>query len=365
MMKKIYGLILFMIAGAMVSIAQPTLTQANFVHNIGDSTHYFLADTNTTTLNPTIGANVVFDYTTVKSIQLDQTDLYLDPAGTPGAADFPTADYAEKTNLADTNYIYSQSDNDSLFTIGFIADISGFGTVTAEYNNDAEAVMRFPFNYGDNYVDNYSGVFSTLYLGVIPVSTPAAGNVSVNADAWGRLELPYSVSFDSVLRVTRIEHVVTDPIVIPPPASTTIDPLTIDAIVVSYYKPSESKSPIMSFIEGSYSQNGSIVASNKTIISQYPLVVGIEEHDLAKSVSLYPNPVSKGNSTLSFNMEATADAQIQLMNNLGQKVKDVYRGKLNTGLNTFNLETETLSSGVYFVNILLEDGKITKKLIVE
>lgn len=364
-MKKLYTLFTLLVIGVLTVMAQPTLTQANFVHNIGESTFYYLADTNTTTLNPTLGANVIFDYTTVDALGISQTDFYVDPASTVGAADFPTADYCEKTNLGDTNFIYSKSNVDSLFTVGFIADITGFGVVTAKYNLDPETVMKFPFNYGDFYTDNYSGTFDVNYSG-IPVSTNGEGNVAVAADAWGRLDLPFATSFDSVIRIRRVEHAVTDTIFIPFPFNLEILPITIDAIVVSYYKPSHGKSPILSFIEGTYQQDGTVIASNKTIACQYPLLAtDVKEYELSKSLNLYPNPTQNGQSVLSFNIENTATAKVELLSNLGQTISTIYQGQVNAGVNKFDINTSSLSSGVYFVNILLDNAKITRKLIVE
>jgi hypothetical protein len=364
-MKKLYALFSFLVIGAVTAVAQPTLTQTNFVHNIGESTFYYLADTNTTTLNPTMGPNVIFDYTTVDALGVSQTDFYVDPSTTPGAADFLTADYCEKTNLGDTNFIYSRSNIDSLYTIGFIADITGFGVVTAKYDADPETVMKFPFNYGDFYTDNYAGTFDVVYSGV-PVSTNGQGTVTVAADAWGRLDLPYATSFDSVIRIRRVEHAVTDTIFIPFPFNTEILPITIDAIVVSYYKPSHGKSPILSFIEGTYQQDGAVIASNKTIASQYPLLpTNINEYELSNSLNLYPNPTQNGQSVLSFNIENTANAKVELLNNLGQTITQVYQGQVNAGLNKFEINTTKLSAGVYFVNLLLDNTKVTKKLIVE
>jgi hypothetical protein len=364
-MKKLYTLFSFLVIGAATAIAQPTLTQANFVHNIGESTFYYLADTNTTTLNPTLGPNVVFDYTTVDAIGISQTDFYVDPTSTVGASDFPTADYCEKTNLGDTNFIYSKSNIDSLYTIGFIADITGFGVVTAKYDEDPETVMKFPFNYGDFYTDDYSGTFFVNYSG-IPVSTNGQGNVLVASDAWGRLDLPFATSFDSVIRVRRVEHAVTDTIFIPFPFNLEILPITIDAIMVSYYKPSHGKSPILSFVEGTYQQDGVVIASNKTIACQYPLLAtDVKEYELSKSLSLYPNPTQNGQSVLSFKVENTAKGKVELLNNLGQTITQVYQGQVNAGLNKFDINTANLSSGIYFVNVLLDNTKITRKLIVE
>ncbi len=363
-MKKNYFLLICLFTISLFAVAQPTLTQANFIGSIGDSTLYYAADTNTTTVDPTIGANVIFDYDSIISLNLTQTNYILDPTGTPGASDFPSADFAEKASSSNTNYVYSKIFTDSLANIGFIADITGFGEVTATYD-DPEVIMKFPFNYGDSYTNAYSGTFSTLFNGFIPVTTNGAGSVTVEADAWGTLLLPNAVMIDSVIRVKRVEQVITDAIIIPPPFSQTIDPLTIDATVISYYKPSESKAAIMSFIEGAYSQNGSVVASNKTIISQYPLVIGVKEYELANEVKLYPNPSANGTTTLSFKLKNASTVSIQLLNNLGQLVENVYSGKLPSGTNRYDISTAQFSRGVYFVNILVDDAKMTQKLIVE
>lgn len=365
-MKKIYLLFIFVFSGVVASIAQPTLTQANFVHTIGESTFYYLADTNTTTLNPTLGPNVVFDYTNVLSLGISQTDYYVDPSTTPGAASFPTADYCEKTNLGDTNFIYSKSNIDSLFTIGFIADINGFGVVTAKYDQDPETVMKFPFNYGNFYTDDYSGTFDVNYSG-IPVSTQGVGDVTVAADAWGRLDLPFATSFDSVIRIRRVEHAVTDTIFIPFPFNLEILPITIDAIVVSYYKPSHGKSPILSFIEGTYQQDGAVIASNKTIACQYPLLpTDVKTYEFSKSINLYPNPSVEGNTQLTLNIDKSERVKVEVLNNLGQRMFTSYDGLLNAGLNTLNISTTSLNSGVYFVNITLDNNsRISKKLIIQ
>ena len=115
-------------------------------------------------------------------------------------------------------------------------------------------------------------------------------------------------------------------------------------------------------------QDGAIIASNKTIACQYPLIVttiSVDEHLLSNSLNLYPNPVRNGQSVLSFDLDKAATAKVEVLNNLGQTIAQVYQGQLSSGVNKFEINTANLSAGVYFVNILLNDTKVTKKLIVE
>lgn len=359
MSKKLYFLFIFSVILSTNIIAQPILTQTNFSYNYPDSVIYFIADS-LSVLDTTIGANVIFDYTKLRGYGLKQTGYYVDPASTPSASDFPTANMAENTDATPQNFVYTLSSADSVTNLGFVANVIGFGLTTGKYNVDPEAIMRFPFTYGDSYTDNYAGSFSAN-----SINTDATGSVSITADAWGRLVFSTTLAFDSVLRVTRVENTVTDTIVLFPFPN--IAPLTVSATIINYYKPSVSKAPILSFVEGSYSQDGSVVQSNKTVVSQYPMaVVSVEEIKLLNSIELYPNPSINNKTTLSLDIENSKKVKIDLLNSLGQIVFEVTNSNLISGKNKFEINTNKLSSGIYFVAITLENNiKIAKKLIIE
>ena len=362
-MKKIYSIFFLSVVSYLTAIAQPLLNQNNFTYNYPDSVVYFIADSNSV-LNDTIGADVIFDYTQLRGYGLNQTGYYVDPATTPEGASFPTANMAENTDATPQNFIYTLNSVDSVTNIGFVADITGFVLTTGKYDVDPEAIMRFPFTFGDNYTDNYAGSFSVdagVPFGV--VSTNATGSVSINADAWGKLIFSSILSFDSVLRVTRIENTVTDSINM----GITIPAITVNATIINYYKPSVSKAPILSFVEGSYSQNGGVIQSNKTIVSQYPMAfVSVEEIKLLTNMELYPNPVTNNSTTLTLNLEKPTKIKVELLNTLGQSVLKVADTHLISGKNKIQINTSKLSSGVYFVAIEI-DGKVkgAKKIIIE
>lgn len=87
--------------------------------------------------------------------------------------------------------------------------------------------------------------------------------------------------------------------------------------------------------------------------------IGIDEVSLENKISMYPNPthdvvtfVSNGNSPIN---------GIEIYNTTGSLIRN------NVGLNTKNypINTTEFSPGIYIVNILMEEGMITRKLIIQ
>jgi len=362
-MKKIY-LSLFTILGlATITIAQPTITSTNFTPSIGDSQLYNVADTNSV-LDNTTGANVTFNYTGLAGYGQSQTQHIVDPATTFYASDFPGATTADTTDGSAINTNYSQLfSTDSITKSGIVANVTTYGTVVVKYNQDPEITMKFPFNYGDNYTDNYAGLFTIVAYGQ---TTNGSGTTTVDADAWGTLDLPFGVSIDSVLRVKTTENLVTDTIVIPLPPITIL-PVVISAEYINYYKPSISKYPLLSFINGTYTQDNNTLDSSRVIISQYPIasLTSIEEKASEINVELFPNPSNNGLTTLSFELENSTAVTIEILNAVGQSVKQLFSGNLAQGENNLKIKTSDLSKGLYFVNINIDNKITTTKLLIE
>lgn len=96
-------------------------------------------------------------------------------------------------------------------------------------------------------------------------------------------------------------------------------------------------------------------------------VVGIDDvESFRNSISLYPNPVTDGMVKLDFLLgNEVEEASIFLTDILGQRVKDLYNGSLNAEPYQFNIPTDELSSGVYFLSIQAGNKNVTKKMIVK
>jgi len=356
-MKKIYLSVVALFCFGIIAFAQPTLTQANFIPAIGTSQLYYVADTNTI-LDNTAGANVVFDYSMMHGYGQSQTQYFIDPTTTPNTGDFPSATFTDTTDNFAVNMKYNQDFTDSLDLIGLVLEINSFGTVVGKYDADPETVMKFPFNYGDSYTDSYGGQFTSP-----SVSLPTNGNgtVTVNADAWGTLKLPITPQIDSVLRVVRVENLLTDTIFLQP-LFPNILPIPINATQISYYKPSISKNPLLSYIITDVNGDTTI-----NVISQFPMnFVGINESNGNNfGLSLYPNPSNKDYSMLSFDLENSALVKINLINQLGQNISSVFNGNMPLGKHQIKIKTSNLSDGLYILNANIGGKIISQKLIVQ
>ena len=78
---------------------------------------------------------------------------------------------------------------------------------------------------------------------------------------------------------------------------------------------------------------------------------------------LYPNPASH-HSTLKINLKENLKVQVKLFDTIGSELFEMnFNG--STGENNFAIDTKQLKTGIYFVNVNIQDISLTKKLIVE
>jgi len=84
------------------------------------------------------------------------------------------------------------------------------------------------------------------------------------------------------------------------------------------------------------------------------------------NVQLYPT-IAEESTRLDLNLKPSSlQVNIQLFNQTGQKVQEIFQGTLREGNRSLNIETNRLDAGIYFVNIRTADGAIlTKKFIVQ
>jgi hypothetical protein len=50
---------------------------------------------------------------------------------------------------------------------------------------------------------------------------------------------------------------------------------------------------------------------------------------------------------------------------MGQQVMEINKGLGNTGNNYINIDASNLPAGVYFYTVKVDNGSVTKKMIVE
>lgn len=79
---------------------------------------------------------------------------------------------------------------------------------------------------------------------------------------------------------------------------------------------------------------------------------------------LFPNPANAITCLQLDLSHAVAQAQLRLFDVLGRPVQELYRGSLAAGEQRFFLQAQDLAPGSYWVEILLDEQRLTKKLVV-
>ncbi len=107
----------------------------------------------------------------------------------------------------------------------------------------------------------------------------------------------------------------------------------------------------------------------KLSIAMIPIVsgscnpTGINQYDLNQSINLYPNPLSSGSDLyLTIALPEVKNVNIEVINVLGQIV--LSRKETINQISVIPIEINTLTNGVYFVNVNDGNQKVTRKLII-
>jgi hypothetical protein len=104
-----------------------------------------------------------------------------------------------------------------------------------------------------------------------------------------------------------------------------------------------------------------------TIPFETGLSVAITTVNIQKTtLQIYPNPIRNNKSlTMELTSEGVSKAQISIFNSLGQEVMFGQSIELVDGLNKSQLDVQSLSAGLYLIQVKTKEGIQSKKLIVE
>jgi type IX secretion system substrate protein len=106
------------------------------------------------------------------------------------------------------------------------------------------------------------------------------------------------------------------------------------------------------------SANGNMIFSKEKLSSTS---ITDQKRNETALLSVYPNPSSNGNTTIIY--DSSTPALLQIYDITG---KSIFSEKLmNTGLNTYTLNTEPFNSGIYIVAMETEGKLIRTKLIIQ
>ena len=104
---------------------------------------------------------------------------------------------------------------------------------------------------------------------------------------------------------------------------------------------------------------------NSSVANLNTFLVGLNENDAAplNSISIYPNP-SASATMLLIDLRKNAIVTIEIKNVLGATVQRNELGVLSFGQNRVDINTHTLTAGIYMVSVLINNQTITKKLVI-
>ena len=110
---------------------------------------------------------------------------------------------------------------------------------------------------------------------------------------------------------------------------------------------------------GNYSGSFATASSPEVIAMSYNQTTGLLSFSNKENsrFSIYPNPAT---NRFSINGDLTKDAWVQILNYNGQLVKKIDQLNVSSQINISNL-----TSGIYFVNILMNNTISTQKLIIQ
>lgn len=89
---------------------------------------------------------------------------------------------------------------------------------------------------------------------------------------------------------------------------------------------------------------------------------GIAENAVASNVNLYPNPATGRDIKLDVTLQQPENVEVTIVNAIGQVISSVNKGKLDSGVNTLNLNLEGQTKGIYFVKVTIGNKVVTKTL---
>lgn len=338
-------LLIVLFLSSFAALAQsPSLTSSNIL-SIGDTYTYHVADSNAANLDGVTGANVTWDYSTLKGYTNTLDENILDASTTAQASSFTSSSITDE--LQGNLMIYSSMTADSSFSQGYFFNDATLGDVVAKFSTDEMKLMQYPFTFGDQISDTHSGTMTVPGLVQLPLNY--SGSIEVTADGYGTLLLGGN-TYNNVLRVKTTENSLAQTII--------AGDILLNRVQYFYYQPGSQNFPVLMHISLTVGTNSASVVYSKDLLP--PL--SVTNLSATTNINVYPNPV-KDQMNISIDSKEAFNGRLSIRNILGQEIIRT-NANINIGENQLELDASKLNAGVYLVNLTSGSSTITKKITV-
>lgn len=327
--------------------AQPTITNVA-TPQAGDMLEIFLVEDPDFTHGPG-GVGITWNFSAVSSPET-LTAVFKEVANTPYEVFFPEStialEYETPLPVGSFNYKYE-----------FFSATSNSWTQNGIVNSadlpirfdDPELLMMYPFEYLDEFVDDFS---TTFEQGEHTISR--SGTITVQADGYGSLVLPdYEV--DEVLRLHVLREYVDEVV------GTGIS-FNISVETYAWYAP-DLAYPVLSI--STETVNDSPINAVSTINYMRPAgSVGIDTELTAQTqMIVYPNPATD-QAFIAYDLSAPSDVTLNVYNLFGQLVSSEMSSFQNAGRHQIGIDVRQFVTGLYIAELVIDGHSVSQKIQV-
>lgn len=352
---------LILVAGAH---AQITVTSTDVLGLIG-KTHEIESDTTfSVTVNVgSAGANQTWDFRNVTMQAERYSNLFMNRQGTPFAAQFPQANFVQKTTFpaepGSEFYLYVQVTSTTLQTVG-----SGVITPDTSFAGleGANEVTPLPLQFGATWNTTESDTIGDPQTFAIIT----ASNTSNTVDGWGQARLP--IGDFACLRIRANSETITKTIF----SGTVFLADTTTTIGYTWVSKNNYYLAMVTSQDGETNPNFTDALSFSRLASTTTSVASHSGRETMPNVfelsQNFPNPFNP-ETKISFQLRQAGVAELSIFNIAGENVRTLVSAPLPAGEHTVtwdgrDVRGRNLASGVYVYRLKVGNHESAKSMLL-
>lgn len=356
-MRRIFTVFILLSFGLLQ--AQISITSTDFMGLIGHS-NMFESDTTDTILNVNVGsagANQTWDLSTVQIKAWNYMVDFLNPANTPYASNFSTANFVQKMTFvfgADTShsYQYKNITTNQFISLGEVSTDPYYGASIDSSSND---VVALPLQYLQTWQSVTSDT-NEYYQGFVVINRDSSNFL---VDGWGTIHLASGTY--QCLRLRENWYTISNTVISGQPTSSDT------AFGISYIWLTKNNFMVASVTSLNGETNPNFTTASD--FSRLASAVAIEPQHRGISVTgfnleqNYPNPFNPA-TTIRFSLEKSMPVTLDIYSLNGRHIARLIDGTVTAGGHSITFNGQNLASGTYIYRIQAGSFVQTRKMLL-